>query len=420
LQKTTDGKWIIAGASSSTTPGFMNKGKDDYWILKLTIPASVSNGVPGSCTTFPPITINSSNNNQWVPITDNAGNAVAEIKANGNNLGVINSSMFINAGAVREDGTGRLYLDRTITIKPQFAQRSPVDVRLYIKGSEFLALKNAHNSFGQTAGISTINDIGIFQVDGNCSPTVATVSHLRNATGEAWQHDYVLSASINYFSTFCFANKIPCAPPVITQLNASPNTLWPADHQMVNVTVNYQATGNCFPITSQLTVTSNEPVTGTGNGDVGPDWIVLDDHHLQLRAERSQQDTGRVYTITVNAKTAFNTSCRKTIRVTVPYQLGSPLPKGMNDYTGTQDYLDQLLGSKITPNPSNQYFELQVTSASAEKIEVNLLDMSGKLITKLSALKNKPLRFGDELKPGMYMVLVRQGQLQKTIKVVKQ
>ncbi|MBL0357004.1 MAG: hypothetical protein IPP72_09015 [Chitinophagaceae bacterium] len=128
------------------------------------VPAPVAKGLPGSCTTFLPVTINSSNNNQWISITDDDGNAVAEIKANGNNLGIVTASMFINNTAVREDASKRLYLDRNITITAQVQPTTAVDIRLYIKGVEYEALKNAVNSNGQSAGIDSISDITVYKV----------------------------------------------------------------------------------------------------------------------------------------------------------------------------------------------------------------------------------------------------------------
>ncbi|HXG67539.1 MAG TPA: hypothetical protein VNO70_20725 [Blastocatellia bacterium] len=41
--------------------------------------------------------------------------------------------------------------------------------------------------------------------------------------------------------------------------------------KLLNVTVNYGVANACGPVTCALTVTSNEPVNGTGDGDVAPD-----------------------------------------------------------------------------------------------------------------------------------------------------
>lgn len=177
------------------------------------VPASVAGGIPGSCVSYSPVTIDNVNSNDWVPIIDNNGLAVAEIKANGNNLGIVNASVYINNGTVREDDAGRLYSDRNITITPQFQSSSPVDIRLYISGQELTALKNSSNSAGAPSGVATINDLGIFKNDDNCGGTIADKAIAVTTTAANWKNDFVLSASITSFSTFYFANKAYSALP---------------------------------------------------------------------------------------------------------------------------------------------------------------------------------------------------------------
>lgn len=184
------------------------------------IPAPVAKGVPGTCTSFAAITIDNNNDNEWVPIVDNAGDAVAEIKANGNNLGIVSTSMFINDVAVREDGANRLYLDRNLTITPQFplAPGSSVDIRLYIKNSEYLALKNAVNSNGQPSGINSINEIGIYKNNDGCSSAVGFIANPVSTVAATWESDYVLSGKLSSFSTFYFASTEQGGPLPVTNL----------------------------------------------------------------------------------------------------------------------------------------------------------------------------------------------------------
>jgi uncharacterized repeat protein (TIGR01451 family) len=110
-------------------------------------------------------------------------------------------------------------------------------------------------------------------------------------------------------------------PPTITGAAADPSVLWPPNHRMVNVTVSYNVTDNCPlpPDSCTLSVTSNEPVNGHGSGHTSPDWIVLDDHHVLLRAERAGNGNGRIYTITITCVDSGGNTSTEDVTVTVPH-----------------------------------------------------------------------------------------------------
>jgi uncharacterized delta-60 repeat protein len=112
-------------------------------------------------------------------------------------------------------------------------------------------------------------------------------------------------------------------PPSITNESASVSILSPANHTMRDVTISYNVIDNC-PLTATLTVSSNEPVNGTGDGDTDPDWIVTDNHHVQLRAERSANGDGRIYTITITATDGSGNTAVKTVEVRVPHDIKNP------------------------------------------------------------------------------------------------
>ena len=99
--------------------------------------------------------------------------------------------------------------------------------------------------------------------------------------------------------------------PVVTGLSPSTTSLWPPNHKMVDVTVNYVATDNCSAASCALSVSSNEAVNGSGDGNTAVDWQVVDAHHVQLRAERSGNGPGRIYTI---ALTCTDAAGNKTVR----------------------------------------------------------------------------------------------------------
>jgi hypothetical protein len=112
-------------------------------------------------------------------------------------------------------------------------------------------------------------------------------------------------------------------PPTITTESASPASLWPPNHTMRNVLVNYTTMDNCSS-TCTLSVTSNEPVNGMGDGDTAPDWEIVDPHHVRLRAERAAIGNGRIYTITVTCTDGAGNSTSKDVAVFVAHNIAGP------------------------------------------------------------------------------------------------
>jgi hypothetical protein len=106
-----------------------------------------------------------------------------------------------------------------------------------------------------------------------------------------------------------------CPQPVISNASASPSSLSPPNHKMVDVTIDYSDSSSC-PSTCTLSVTSSEPSGET------PDFVVLDAHHVQLRAERLGDGQGRIYTITITCTNSSGQSSSETVTVLVPHNQG--------------------------------------------------------------------------------------------------
>lgn len=110
------------------------------------------------------------------------------------------------------------------------------------------------------------------------------------------------------------------SPPSITSINARPNILWPPNHRMVTVIVDVKTFDNCAePFSKIISVTSNEPENGLGDGDKSPDWKITGNLTVELRAERSGTGSGRNYTLTIQSTDDFGNNSTKTINVTVPH-----------------------------------------------------------------------------------------------------
>ena len=97
---------------------------------------------------------------------------------------------------------------------------------------------------------------------------------------------------------------------------------------MREVKINYDALDNCSDaahIITELSIVSNEPINGLGDGDTEPiDYEVIDNHTVRLRAERSGTGDGRIYTITIKATDDCGNSSTTTTEVYVAHNITSP------------------------------------------------------------------------------------------------
>jgi hypothetical protein len=119
-------------------------------------------------------------------------------------------------------------------------------------------------------------------------------------------------------SPFVIATR-DVTPPAIASVTPSQSTLSPPNHKMASLSLAIAATDNLAMSSCAITaVTSNEPVTGTGDGDTAPDWSITGPTTLQLRAERSGSGHGRIYTVTVRCSDAAGNASTGTTSVMVP------------------------------------------------------------------------------------------------------
>src|SRR5437870_7143836 len=120
-------------------------------------------------------------------------------------------------------------------------------------------------------------------------------------------------------SAIAIVTVVDQTPPVISDASVDKATLWPPNHQMIDVIVNYTTADNCGGSDVGLAVSSNEAINGTGDGDTAPDWEIVDAHHVRLRAERSGRGNGRVYTITIMATDSHGNSSSQILTVDVSH-----------------------------------------------------------------------------------------------------
>jgi hypothetical protein len=115
-------------------------------------------------------------------------------------------------------------------------------------------------------------------------------------------------------------------PPVVN-VTARPKRLWPPNHKMRDVYLDVEVEDACdeAPMITLVSVESNEPDNGTGDGDTANDIQGVDggdDRHILLRAERAGPGMGRVYTITYSVVDAAGNETMATTTVRVPHDMG--------------------------------------------------------------------------------------------------
>jgi uncharacterized repeat protein (TIGR01451 family) len=159
---------------------------------------------------------------------------------------------------------------------------------------------------GATASFSIVANVACATTDGTKLTNTATIASATTADPNPLNN----SSS----STVTISNP----PPVISGISTSPPLLWPVNHKMVDVSVNYTVSDNCGVVTTALSVSSSEPSDGQQ-----PDWIVVDAHHLQLRAERLGDGPGRTYTILITATNDQGGVSTATATVLVPHDQGN-------------------------------------------------------------------------------------------------
>lgn len=105
---------------------------------------------------------------------------------------------------------------------------------------------------------------------------------------------------------------VDVTPPVLSNLSAQPNVLWPPNNKLVLVVVTAHASDNCG-------VASCKIIAVACNEGAASDWQITGDLTVQLRATRAGNGSGRIYTITVECKDKSGNATTGTVAVAVPH-----------------------------------------------------------------------------------------------------
>ncbi len=73
----------------------------------------------------------------------------------------------------------------------------------------------------------------------------------------------------------------------------------------------------------------------------------------------------------------------------------------------------------VYPNPSSNYFNVQINSSNDSKLDVKVFDVQARLIKTISLKSNEISSIGNELTPGVYIIEFTQGKTHQSKKIVK-
>lgn len=354
-----------------------------------TIP--VTDGATNTCNTANSVVIDATNNNMWVPITGQDGNILAEIYANGNNLGTVTASYWINSGAIRIKNGVHL-LDRNLTITPAVQPSSAVKIRLYFSKAEFDAL-----DLDPLSGVSAITDLKILKNSDACGGTVNNSTTLINPTfAEAFgSNGYMLQGSISSFSSFYFGIATITLPlDLVTftgSLQRDKSTLlnWKTQHEVNTASFIVERSADGLSYSSIGTVTSRNSNTGSAYDFTDRNALQTKSPVLYYRLKIMDADGSFKYS-----------------NVVTVYMPGA---------TGIVN---------IVPNPVKTDAKVTVIATQSGSVDWSLVDNAGKVIMKNTAevKKDAPtdiLLNMNGLSSGMYFLRVEGAGLHVNSKVQK-
>ena len=201
-------------------------------------------------------------------------------------------------------------------------------------------------------------------------------------------------------------------PPVLEDVSADPAVLWPPNHQMKNVTIDYTATDNCGGvITSSLSVTSNQPQNGQGDGNTESDWEIIDEHHVRLRAERAGNGGCRIYSIKITSTDQYGNESDSTVTVVVPHDMSGHHPCEVSTSGTGRGQRDRRINIAALINPSRSTINLNISSTdNTERVSVRIIDLYGRVVESRNNIQpNQNIQMGSSLRAGVYVVELRQG-----------
>jgi hypothetical protein len=183
--------------------------------------------------------------------------------------------------------------------------------------------------------------------------------------------------------------------PTISEISATPSVLWPPNHKMVNVYLEYSTSDNCALKNCSVLIHDNGSNSSHPVHD--PDWKIIDERHILLRAEFVERLRNRTYSIMIQCEDESGNSNSKTVQVSVAQTI-----------------------PRVLQNPTRSFFTLDFGYLQHHIVNFRVMDQFGRTVEEkrnLSALTR--LAVGHGYKPGVYYIEVTSGKETHIIKAIK-
>jgi len=222
---------------------------------------------------------------------------------------------------------------------------------------------------GQNGTVVTLNGSGSSDPDGDpltyvwkdAAGNVVGTSAIVQRTLPSGTYTFTLTVTDTGGLSSSAATQITIQDTTAPSLSVSlsPNSLQPPNHKLIPIAATVSASDACSANVSVrlVSITSNEPDNGTGDGDQpndiqaidgGPVPFGTDVRSFLLRAERAGGGSGRIYTVIYSATDAAGNSSSASAVVVVGAQSGDPSPvvsgtgtHGDRDHDGYHDDRDK-------------------------------------------------------------------------------
>jgi hypothetical protein len=126
-------------------------------------------------------------------------------------------------------------------------------------------------------------------------------------------------------------------------------------------------------------------------------------------------------------KVAYVSDCgvgaNKAVKLSNAIKTGCPVTPVIisSNKNVNEIYSDTDLKFIVYPNPFNSSFNFELKSSEIkfQKIQIKVIDLQGRVLKSWNEISDKKINIGNELKPGNYILQIRQGDKIKSTQIIK-